>query len=258
MAALSAAALLALPVPGAAADVYPVTTLANSGEGSLRDRISDANADTTGAPHTVDATGVNGTILLASGLPTLTRNMTIQGPGANVLTVYRNSVADQYRPFSIGSGVTATIRGLTIRNGSVSSGQGGGIDNAGILTLDRSAVIGNFAQNGGGIRTWRALTVQNSTVSGNSASTLGGGIYTSTAAVGQTSTVTVRNSTVAGNTAGGTSGRRGDRDRRQQRDDREQHGEREHRADRGQPAASHGPDDDDPEHDRVEPVGRRR
>ena len=68
-------ALLALAVlmmaGHARAETFAVTNTGDAGSGSLREAIEKANA-TGGAPHVVDATGVSGTIGLATALPTLT------------------------------------------------------------------------------------------------------------------------------------------------------------------------------------------
>src|SRR5262249_18119772 len=59
---------------------YHSTTLADSGVGSLRDAIFRANTDTAGSTIVFDSSASGGTIDLQSMLPTLTQNLTIQGP----------------------------------------------------------------------------------------------------------------------------------------------------------------------------------
>jgi CSLREA domain-containing protein len=96
---------------------------------------------------------------------------------------------------------TVTISGVTIRNGSITSGDtanrgdGGGILNDGTLILTNSTVSGSTAGNGGGIlnRPGGTATLTNSTVSGNTA-IYSGGIF-------NYGTLTLTNSTVSGNTA---------------------------------------------------------
>src|SRR6185295_7397479 len=67
-----------------------VTNLNDSGAGSLRQAITDANAnannDTIGFLSTLQ-----GTISLASSLPTLSTNIKINGPGARLINVTRSS-----------------------------------------------------------------------------------------------------------------------------------------------------------------------
>ena len=74
-----------------AASPLLVTTTADSGPGSLRQALTDANAQVGADVITVTATG---TINLQSALPDLTSNITINGPGADLLTVRRESGGD--------------------------------------------------------------------------------------------------------------------------------------------------------------------
>ena len=121
-------------------------------------------------------------------------NLTIIGSGASTTIIDGNKGA---RP---NSGVlrviaTSNISGLTIRNGE--RAQGGGIYNAGTLTLINSTVSGNAASHGGGIYNGSGtLTLTNSTVSGNSAAEDGGGIFNPFFGL-----TIVTNSTVTGNAA---------------------------------------------------------
>src|SRR5436309_11221427 len=73
-----------------------VNTLADVGAGSLREAITLANNEALhpGADIITFAPGVTGTIQLGGDLPALTSNIDIQGPGANVLTVRRNTGGD--------------------------------------------------------------------------------------------------------------------------------------------------------------------
>ena len=63
---------------------------AEIGKTTLRDAITAANA--TAGADTI-AFSVTGTILLESALPNLSDDVTISGPGANVLTVKRDPAA---------------------------------------------------------------------------------------------------------------------------------------------------------------------
>jgi hypothetical protein len=138
---------------------------------------------------------VTGTINLAAVLPTLTRSVSIDGPGADLMTVRRDT-GGGYRIFSVPSGVTADISGLTIANGNTTDSGGAGVLNAGILTISNSIISGNTASlggTGGGISNSGTLTVTNSTVSKNSAG-IGGGIANG-------GTLTISDSTIAGNVA---------------------------------------------------------
>jgi len=101
--------------------------------------------------------------------------------------------------FIINAGATVTISEVTIEHGS--SLLGGGIFNAGTLTLTDSVVTKNTlgTQLGGGIFNAGTLTLISSTVSGNSVvsghQVFGAGIYN------YLGTLTLTNSTVSGNTA---------------------------------------------------------
>ncbi|MBI1761889.1 MAG: hypothetical protein HYR56_10680 [Acidobacteria bacterium] len=183
--------------PSAPAAVFTVSNLNDSGAGSLRQALLDANANGAGA-DTINIT-VNGTINLAGVLPDIASNLMINGPGANLLTVRRNTGGD-YRIFQINSGVSVDLTGLTISNGSVPTGEGGGLRNSGVLTITNCAITGNLANGGGGIYNQGALAVIRSTISGNTVNFDGAGLYN----VGSADVV---NSTISGNTANnGTAG----------------------------------------------------
>src|SRR5262249_25077259 len=60
---------------------------------------------------------VQGAINLTRALPDLTRSISIEGPGASMLTVRRNTFGG-YRIFTVTSSATVSLSGLTISNGS--------------------------------------------------------------------------------------------------------------------------------------------
>ncbi len=91
---------------------------------------------------------------------TVNKILTIEGPGASVITVRGNHAR---QVFVIPSPFTVAISGLTIANG-----------NGGALTITNSAT--NDASHSGGIFNTGALTVTSTTLSGNQASQ-GGAIY---------------------------------------------------------------------------------
>src|SRR5580704_19266869 len=73
----------------AGGSAFTVTNLADSGPGSLRQAILDANARP--GPDAIDfAPGLRGTILLTSGALTITDSLAINGPGAGWLAVSGN------------------------------------------------------------------------------------------------------------------------------------------------------------------------
>ena len=84
---------------------FLVTTTADSGAGSLRQAVIDANSDTSG-PHTIafDTAGVFATpqtISLLTALPTITESVTIIGTGATSLTIQRDPGAGDFRIFHL-------------------------------------------------------------------------------------------------------------------------------------------------------------
>ena len=166
----------------------------------LRDAVRDVCPGGTITFHE----RVEDAILLENGQITIDKNLTIQGPGADKLTI-RSTAAygPDNRIFQINAGVTATISGLTIADGNV-AGFGGGIQNFGNLTLTDVIVKNNAAGLGGGVYNQSVMTIVNSTVSYNTAGGRGGGIYSAYSA--STRSLNVSNSTISNNTAGGAGG----------------------------------------------------
>jgi hypothetical protein len=163
-----------------------VTNLSDHDPGSLRDAIA-----TTPDGGTVDfQPGLMGTIILTSGELAINQDLTIEGPGAGIITV---SVNQASRVFSIAN-FTAAISGLTF-SGNSAGFPGGGISNDGTLTVTDSAFTGNSAGFGGGIDNTGTLTVSDSSFSGNH-STGGGGIFNES-----NGTLTIAASTFSGNIA---------------------------------------------------------
>ena len=160
-----------------------VTTLANSGPGSLRQALADAS------PGDTITVASNGRITLTSGDLLITKSMTIAGPGPEYLSIDGNGTN---RGFFVSAEATVAIVGLTITNGH--HHDGGGIDNYGVITLSNIAVCGSDGTLGGGIHNSGTLTLNNSTLSGNF-SAGGGDIYQ------EHGTCMLSNTIVAGATA---------------------------------------------------------
>lgn len=146
------------------AATFTVATTYDSGPGSLRQAILDANAS-PGDDTIVFST--NGTITLASPLPPVTDNTAIAGPGANFLTISGNNAV---RVLIIDVGTTNTIGRFTIANGRATGyANGAGIANAGTLTILECALINNtnIGGWGGSIFNSGTLVVSNSLFCGN-------------------------------------------------------------------------------------------
>ena len=172
---------------------FTVINIADSGAGSLRQAIVDANGN-SGSDIIQFDSGVNGTITLTTGELAITGAVDLQGPGSSIVTVSGNNSS---RVFYVSA--NATISGLTISGGN--SDYGGGIYNDGTLTLESSTLSGNSASGsgsyGGGVYTLHSstLTVVSSTLSANTAGyNRGGGIY-----LNSSGTSTLNNTIVAAN-----------------------------------------------------------
>lgn len=168
-------ALLGLQATGHAAP-FVVTTTNDAGEGSLRTAIAEANATT--APDTITfAETVAGEITLQTVLPTITYPLTVQGPGAAVLTLNVNGTG---RLLTFQMSPTQkrvhALSGLTLTGGG---GNGGAnfsamlIDTGNDVTVDRCVVTNNHTTlaHGGAfaVQSGAKLTIRRSTVSHNGA-----------------------------------------------------------------------------------------
>lgn len=186
--------LTTIPTSPGLHDTHTVTSTADSGSGSLRQALADASpGDTIGFSLTYPVT-----ITLTSGELAITKSLTLLGPGAENLAVSGNGAS---RVFAIGgAGTTAALSGLTVAYAYGSYLEyGGGIYNAGTLTVTHATFSGNWAGNGGGIYNAGILTVTHTTFSGNRAGYDGGGIYNN-------GTLMVTHATFSGNEAVGLGG----------------------------------------------------
>ena len=192
-----------------------VTTAADSGAGSLRDAVSQANAtiddDTinfsiSGCPNSLC------TISLTSGelainAATATGKLSVTNAGGIAKLIVSGGSAS--RVFFVQSGADLTLDSLTLANSSGTgttntayNGSGGAITSVGgTLTLIKSTVSHNTVTiSGGGIYiNGGTVTLTESTISGNTASNgttgSGGGIFSRLA------TLNINNSTFTNNTA---------------------------------------------------------
>jgi predicted outer membrane repeat protein len=206
------------PWQTAQADTYEVTNTDNSGPGSLRQAITNANthpgadtitfrASTNGLP--IILTGTSGENANATGdLDILDGgDLIIQGNGA-ANTIIDGGGVDRVFHICPGGSCTNTVtfNGVAIQNGTVGGGGGGIRNEAGTTIIDGCILRTNTAINGGGISNFSTLTIQNRSVIGGSgagnqaAGGNGGGIYN------YAGTLTVNGTTISVNSASNNGG----------------------------------------------------
>jgi CSLREA domain-containing protein len=189
-----AIAALILPTSVAYATTRIVNNLGDNGSGTLRDTIAVCG------DGDIITFSVTGKINLNSGPLTIARNISINGPGANLLEVTRQAGA--FGIFVINANSAVTISGITISNGhgvfANSFSQAGGISNigGGTLAVDGCVFNGNTTDGEGGAILGGTLTATNCTFINNTA-TEGGAIYVESVDVN----VTVASCTFSGNQA---------------------------------------------------------
>ncbi len=136
---------LVLTVP----TVYTVTKVADTNDGtcnsdcSLREAIAAAG-DGDLIRFASPLFDSSRTITLGGSALAISKSVTIQGPGAERLTISGNNASSV---FSIPSGPAVTLQGMTIRDGYADVG--GGLVSAGQLTLRSVALTGNKARGSG-------------------------------------------------------------------------------------------------------------
>ena len=118
---------------------FVVGNLDDSGPGSLREAVSAANSNPGADLIRFAPAARAGVIALTSGELAITDDLRIDGPGAGRLAV---SGSEASRVFQIGSGAAVSIDDLTITRGRALL-RGGGILNAGSLSLSRAVVSDN-------------------------------------------------------------------------------------------------------------------
>lgn len=187
----------------------------SAGDVSLREAILFSSA---GGTINFDSSLAGGTITLTQGELAINKDLTIEGLGADKLTISgdanRNGINDagDVRVFRIDDGnfsnlLDVRIDGLTIANGRGDEAfGGGGILNEENLTLTNSTISNNRSGRfGGGINNDGNLAITNSTISGNFAPFGGAGIWSGNTE-GLVNRLSVSNSTISGNETNGEGG----------------------------------------------------
>ncbi len=177
----------------ASSTTLTVSSLGDSGAGTLRDLIGSAASG-----DTIDF-AVAGTITLTSGEINISRDMVILSSGAANLTLSGNSTN---RIFSIASG-TIYIQSVSFENGVV-TGEGGAIQNssADLVTFDKCVFNSCSATTNGGavVSDGASLNIFDCTFTNNQATLYGGGLRLND---GQ---VLIMSSTFNGNSSGFSGG----------------------------------------------------
>ena len=192
-----------VPSVAQAATVTVNTTsdVGNAAGCSLRDAISVTNNGAfinNGCVVNGNAFGTNdqinfdlpndSTINLQQGKLLINTTVSINGPGAEQLTIDGNNAS---RVFEFNGAYDSVVDGLTIANG-----HGFIVDNSDGMTISNSTISGHSAGRGG-IQVERSdsVTISNNTIQGNSAY-FGGGIY-----IHLSDEIIISNSTINGNLA---------------------------------------------------------
>jgi hypothetical protein len=155
-----------------------VTSSADSGQGSLREAITNAS----GNDVIVFAKDIE-TIILLTGSLRVEKNLTINGNENNnpTIKVQTGSTYLSFGHFSITENINVTLNNLTLSNGNHMMSCGGTIYNKGNLTINNCSFLNNKAKTSGVIHNVDVganLTIIGSYFDGNSSQTSGGTIST--------------------------------------------------------------------------------
>jgi hypothetical protein len=201
---------------GDAGDATPGDVMCATAGGActLRAAIQEAAALPACGTIVINITGITGSIILGAPLPDINHSVSINGPGANQLTVMRSTapgIAD-FRIFTIPQFATAFISGLTISNGRLPPNQaGGGVSNRGTLTMSECNVYGNNLNpsnsdftSGGGVFNAGSMTLNNCHI-GGTAPGQGNGSNLFGAGISEFGTMTMTGGSIVGNAGAGIS-----------------------------------------------------
>jgi hypothetical protein len=205
--------------------------------GCLIDAINQANANGEVNTLTLEAgtytlTVVDNNTNGPNGLPSVTSTLTINGSKADSTVIMRDASVPEFRIVHVATTGILTLRGVTITGGKISqgTGRGGGIFNAGTLTLIATIITNNTVNdNGGGIENDNStviirrsrivtntstlgaggigsiggtVTIHKSVIAGNTSRVAGGGISIGPGSAGLANTLIITNSRISDNTTG--------------------------------------------------------
>ena len=196
--------ILTVAAINAAAATFTVTNTNDSGAGSLRQAVLDANAAASADTIVFDASfntarTINLATLIAVSSADSVSNLTITGPGANLLTI---NASGTNRVFTNGftNGGTAdtlSISGMTMTRSGTLTGDVAAVQNAAVLTVTNvvfNSLSGGAIDNANNISR-SSLTVTNCVFNSNA-------VFFGGAAINNDGAATVTNSTFSSNTAG--------------------------------------------------------
>ncbi len=173
--------------------ICPVTTNADTGPGSLRQAVADA------APGAIVCfnPSVSGQMILFGSPIAIAKSITISG---SVPIILDGGGGRQL--FSVNSGGSLTLHGLTVRNGSATNGAAIQVASGGTLAVDNVSFGGNWALSGSGgaIHNSGTTTIRHSTFYANRAGA-GGGVFNANGG-----TLTISTSVLTANTGGSCGG----------------------------------------------------
>lgn len=204
--------MIVAPAQPTAAAGFVVMNSNDSGAGSLRDAVAQANALAGTDTITFDAGLSGGTITLTTGTLGITDDVIIDASAAPDLIVSASSnsrvvtsnsadvelVSIHLRDGASGLGGAAfvdgdlTLRSTTISNSTASIGGGGALVDGNAFVYN-SLITSNSSEEGGGLAVIGSALIDGSTLSGNIADDGGGALFTAE------SSLTVTDSTISDN-----------------------------------------------------------
>lgn len=208
--------ILAISATGATAATFTVTNINDDGTGSLREAITQANSNAQADTINFDAAFFNvpRTITLTSGELRITRDdstgfnlgrlLTVNGPGANLLTISGNNAS---RVFFVSLYANLAMSGITVRDGngvgtilnSEGISGGGMLADRAVVSLSNVTFRNNSAAGSGGglyLSALKSLTITDSLVTENHANVSGGGFIDYDGDI-----KVIRNTTISNNSA---------------------------------------------------------